>query len=322
VVSWLDKKAMNILTNAFEQPQTAEWKNGRPVPNFIKAYRNTLNFVDGANAYRLRYRFLHRVFKHTHAQFITILYLAFVNSWLIYKHVNNLQQSKKWGSYRTFFRHLMEWLAQAGGEHRLRNAQQQKRDAAIRAVAGAAAAAAAAAAADTTSTAPTVAPTTTTSTAASVTPTTMTNMAASIAPTATTSTAASIAPTTTTTSTATSVAPATTTTSTAAPVAPATATTSTAASIVPTTATTSTAASVAHAATGAARAAVPPIIHNHQPVTIKKRGLCVVCDQGRKGCRTICHGCSVENVLVYVHERCFATLHPLTKSFIADLAPI
>jgi len=274
VVSWLDKKAMNILTNAFEQPQTAEWKNGRPVPNFIKAYRNTLNFVDGANAYRLRYRFLHRVFKHTHAQFITILYLAFVNSWLIYKHVNNLQQSKKWGSYRTFFRHLMEWLAQAGGEHRLRNAQQQKRDAAIRAVAGAAAAAAAAAA-DTTSTAPTVAPTTTTSTAASVTPTTMTSMAASIAPTATTSTAASIAPTTTTTSTATSVAPATTTTSTAAPVAPATATTSTAASIVPTTATTSTAASVAHAATGAARAAVPPIIHNHQPVTIKKRGLCV-----------------------------------------------
>jgi len=103
VFSWLDKKAFNILTNAFEQPQIAGWKNGQPVPNFIKAYRNTLKFVDRANSYRLRYRFLHRVFKHTRAQFITILYLAFVNWWLIYKHVNKLQQSKKWGSYQTFF---------------------------------------------------------------------------------------------------------------------------------------------------------------------------------------------------------------------------
>jgi len=39
----------------------------------------------------------------------------------------------------------MEWLAQAGKKHQLHNAQQQKRDAAIRAVAGAAAATTAAA---------------------------------------------------------------------------------------------------------------------------------------------------------------------------------
>jgi len=40
VASWLDKKAINILTNAFERPETAGWKNGRPVPNFIKTYRD------------------------------------------------------------------------------------------------------------------------------------------------------------------------------------------------------------------------------------------------------------------------------------------
>jgi len=143
VASWLDKKAINILTNAFERPETAGWRNGRPVPNFIKAYRDTLNFVDCANAYCLCYRFMHRVFKHTHAQFMTILYLAFVNSWLIYKHVIKLQQSKK-GSYRGFFRLLMEWLAQAGGDHRLCIPQHQRRETAIRAVTIAAAAAEAA----------------------------------------------------------------------------------------------------------------------------------------------------------------------------------
>ena len=52
VASWLDKKAINILTNAFKRPETVEWKNGQPVPNFIQAYRNTLNFVDRANAYQ------------------------------------------------------------------------------------------------------------------------------------------------------------------------------------------------------------------------------------------------------------------------------
>jgi hypothetical protein len=76
-----------------------EWKNGQPVPNFIQAYCNTLNFINHANAYHLHYQFMHRVFKHMHTQFITILYLAFVNLWLIYKHINKLQQSKKKGSY-------------------------------------------------------------------------------------------------------------------------------------------------------------------------------------------------------------------------------
>ncbi len=119
------------------------------------------------------------------------LYLAFVNSWLISKHVNKLK-SKKQGLYRTFFRQLMEWLAQAGGEHQLQSAQQQKREATIRAM-------------------------------------------ASTAATATTLV---------------------TTTSTAALIAPVTATTRTVA-----------------AATGAGSAEVTlPILHNHQPVTIKKRG--------------------------------------------------
>jgi len=141
----------------------------------------------------------------------------------------------------------MEWLVQAGGKHRLRNAQQQKRDAAIRAVAGAAAAATAAAAA---------AAAGTTSPAISYTP----------------ASTASIAPVATTTSTAATV-------------------------------------------TGAASTVVPPpIIHKHQPVTIKKRGSCVVCDQGRNCCWTICHGCSVENALVYVHERCFKSPKRFPKS--------
>jgi len=99
VASWLDKKAINILTNAFEQPETAGWRNGRPVPNFIKAYRDTLNIVPMHTTSTINSC---TVFKHTHAQFMTILYLALINSWLIYKHVNKLQQSKK-GSYHGFF---------------------------------------------------------------------------------------------------------------------------------------------------------------------------------------------------------------------------
>jgi len=58
----------------------------------------------------LYYWFMHKVFQHTRVQFMTILYLAFVNSWLIYKHVNELQQRKK-GSYHRFFRSLAVWLA-------------------------------------------------------------------------------------------------------------------------------------------------------------------------------------------------------------------
>jgi len=115
-VSWVDKKVMNIMTNLFEKPGNAGYKNGIPVPNFIATYRSTLGYVDQANAFRLRYRFRHRILKHTRAQFISIFFLAIVNSWVLYKHVNKKMEF----TYREFFRELIESLGQAGGRHRKR----------------------------------------------------------------------------------------------------------------------------------------------------------------------------------------------------------
>jgi len=100
----------------FEKPGNAGYKNGIPVPNFIATYRSTLGYVDQANAFRLRYRFRHRILKHTRAQFISIFFLAIVNSWVLYKHVNKKMEF----TYREFFRELIESLGQAGGRHRKR----------------------------------------------------------------------------------------------------------------------------------------------------------------------------------------------------------
>ena len=79
---WLDKKKLNMLTNYFSQPRTVKHSTLSTgtnkliilfsntigerlrVPNVIACYRATLGPVDRANAYRLRYRFQHRVFKH------------------------------------------------------------------------------------------------------------------------------------------------------------------------------------------------------------------------------------------------------------------
>jgi len=64
----------------FEKPGNAGYKNGIPVPNFIATYRSTLGYVDQANAFRLRYRFRHRILKHTRAQFISIFVSSSVSS--------------------------------------------------------------------------------------------------------------------------------------------------------------------------------------------------------------------------------------------------
>jgi len=106
VVSWRDKKPPNILTNYYKRPAAAGWKNGVPIPNYMASYRSTLGFVDQANAYRLRYRFLHRTMKHTRVQFLSILFLAVVNAWILYKHVNQ----KNDVTYRQYFRALMDAL--------------------------------------------------------------------------------------------------------------------------------------------------------------------------------------------------------------------
>jgi len=80
------------------------------------SYHSTLGFVDQANAYRPRYCYLHRTLKHTRAQFISIFFLALVNSWLIYKHV----QGDKDCTYRSYLRDLAEALARAGGHQQKR----------------------------------------------------------------------------------------------------------------------------------------------------------------------------------------------------------
>jgi len=80
------------------------------------SYRSTLGFVNQGNANRLRYHYLHRTLKHTRAQFISIFFIALVNSWLIYKHV----KGDKDYMYRSYLRDLAEALARAGGHHQKR----------------------------------------------------------------------------------------------------------------------------------------------------------------------------------------------------------
>jgi len=77
-------------------------------------HRSTLGFVDQANAYRLRYHYLHQTLKHTRAQFISIFFITLVNSCLIYKHL----KGDKDYTYRSYLRDLAEALARAGGHHR------------------------------------------------------------------------------------------------------------------------------------------------------------------------------------------------------------
>jgi len=51
---------------------------------------------------------------HVHSS--SIFFLAIVNSWVLYKHVNKKMEF----TYREFFRELIESLGQAGGRHRKR----------------------------------------------------------------------------------------------------------------------------------------------------------------------------------------------------------
>jgi len=77
------------------------------------SYHSTLGFVDQANAYRLRYHYLHQTLKQTCAPFICIFFITLVNSWLIYKHV----KGDKDYTYHSYLHDLAEALVQAGGHH-------------------------------------------------------------------------------------------------------------------------------------------------------------------------------------------------------------
>jgi hypothetical protein len=118
-LTWRDKKPINILTNLFPQPRWIkrrgrnEDEEGNMIPQVIAHYRATLGYVDRANSYRLRYPWRHRIFKHTRVQFMHLFFLAIVNSWILYCHVN-----KSKIRYRLFLLQLMEGLAAKGGTHR------------------------------------------------------------------------------------------------------------------------------------------------------------------------------------------------------------
>ncbi|KAL6046356.1 hypothetical protein QOT17_022236 [Balamuthia mandrillaris] len=113
-VCWKDKKILNLLTNTVAKPI----KEGRErVPQIVSHYRKTLNFVDRANSYRMRYYFKHRIFKHTRAQFINLFFLTAANARILYNAVN-----KKNMRHKDFLKKLaFEFRAKGGGK------QQNKR---------------------------------------------------------------------------------------------------------------------------------------------------------------------------------------------------
>lgn len=117
-VSWRDRKVLNLLTNFVDKPRVRDTRTIKGtevnVPQVVELYRSTLNFVDRANAYRLRYPFRHRISKHTRVQWWTILMMAVVNAWILFKHVNNKKELK----YRQYFIDLMKQLAEFSGSRR------------------------------------------------------------------------------------------------------------------------------------------------------------------------------------------------------------
>jgi len=126
-VAWRDKKILNLLTNCHDRPRTRHMetdKNGEEirVPQVVEDYRASLNYVDRANSYRLRYYFWHRVIKHTRVQFINMVLLCVVNAWILYTYINSADKRKRVSkpklSYKQFFVQLIKELAERGGFHR------------------------------------------------------------------------------------------------------------------------------------------------------------------------------------------------------------
>jgi len=116
-VSWRDQKILNLLTNLVDKPRKAYTRKVKgervKVPQIVEEYRTTLNFVDRANAYRLRYPFRHRTVKNTRVQWWTILMMAVVNSWILMSYVNEERIS-----YRKFLIDLVEQLEKYAGSRR------------------------------------------------------------------------------------------------------------------------------------------------------------------------------------------------------------
>jgi hypothetical protein len=119
--SWCNRKAHNMLTNYYKWPvASAEWRNGRPIPNITHGYHSTLGFVNQANTYHLHYHFLHQTFKHTCTQFQTIFFIAIINSWILHSHINERKIL-----YHNFLHELAKALAAASGNQQTQDHQQK-----------------------------------------------------------------------------------------------------------------------------------------------------------------------------------------------------
>lgn len=121
-ISWRDRKILNLLTNTVEKPRKVRGKKIKGarvhIPNVVEQYRSSLNYVDRANAYRLRYPFRHRVIKNTRAQWQTMIFMTIVNAWILHTYVNEPSKKMK---YKDFFAHLAKELADRGGVQRSRS---------------------------------------------------------------------------------------------------------------------------------------------------------------------------------------------------------
>jgi hypothetical protein len=119
-VVWRDKKLLNLISNRYDRPRTQrkqQTKEGEKirVPQVVEDYRSSLNCVDRANGYRLRYYFWHRTMKNTRVQFNNMVLMCVVNAWILFCSINKVKMS-----YKAFFVKLAEELAERGGVHRQR----------------------------------------------------------------------------------------------------------------------------------------------------------------------------------------------------------
>ena len=131
-VSWCDKKILNLLTNCYDRPRTQKKQKTKEglkirVPQVVEDYRASLNFVDRANAYRLRYYFQHHTNKNTRVQFNHMILLCVVNAWILYTHVNRNNTNRRL-TYKEFFVQLIFELGKKGGSHRRRGRKQENKE--------------------------------------------------------------------------------------------------------------------------------------------------------------------------------------------------
>lgn len=111
--TYVNKKLLNMFANYFKQPEIVGHKNSWPVSNLLAAYCSMLGYINQANSYHLHYHWHHHIFKHTHTQFITILSITIVNTWILYCASNKWCLNKQY-SYWQFVQQLIEDLTQLG----------------------------------------------------------------------------------------------------------------------------------------------------------------------------------------------------------------